>query len=265
MQKEAPYYVIDAFADELFRGNPAGVCLLDEWLPDLIMQRVAAENNLAETAFLVKSIDGYDLRWFTPKAEIDLCGHATLASAFVITRYVDASVRSVRFHTKSGLLTVDCEGDLLEMNFPSRPPEPIPVTAEMSDAIGVPVIEAHLSRDLVLLVASEKQIRELSPDINAIAQLPEGLAVAVTAKGETSDFVSRFFAPKLGVPEDPVTGSSHTTLISFWSERLGRETLVAEQLSPRGGTLYCKQIGDRLQIAGRAVPYLRGTVSFGQR
>lgn len=263
MQKEAPYFVIDAFADELFHGNPAGVCLLDNWPPDQVMQSIAVENNLAETAFLVKVNDGYDLRWFTPKAEIDLCGHATLASAFVITRYIDDAIRTIRFHTKSGLLTVDREGDLLEMNFPSRPPEPIPVTELMSEAIGATVLEAHLSRDLILLVANEQQVRDLTPDMHAISQLPVGLAVAVTAKGEIVDFVSRFFAPKLGVPEDPVTGSSHATLIPFWSERLGREMMIAEQLSPRGGTLYCKHLGDRVQIAGKAVPYLQGKINMG--
>ena len=262
MRKEAPYYVIDAFADELFRGNQAGVCLPEEWPTDLVMQHIATENNLAETAFLVRRSAGdYDLRWFTPKSEIDLCGHATLASAFVITHYIDAAVQLIRFHTKSGLLTVSREGDdLLEMDFPSRPPVPIPVTKQMSEAIGAPVLEAHLSRDLILLVADERQVREMTPNLTAIAQLPDGLAVAVTAPGESADFVSRFFAPKLGVPEDPVTGSSHSTLIPFWSERLGSDTLVAKQLSSRGGTLYCKQQGDRVRIAGKAVPYLQGTI-----
>ena len=262
MTEEAAYYVIDAFADELFSGNPAGVCLLNEWPSDLLMQRVAAENNLAETAFFAKSGDDYDLRWFTPKSEIDLCGHATLASAFVITRYVDPTARSVRFHTKSGLLTVCREGELLEMDFPSRPPKQIPVTDLMTKAIGVPVLEAHLSRDLVLLVENERLVRDLSPDINALAGLPVGLAVVVTAKGETADFVSRFFAPELGVPEDPVTGSSHSTLIPFWSERLDRKTMVARQLSARGGTLYCRHLGDRVRIAGKAIPYLRGTIGL---
>jgi len=264
MPNPTPYYVVDAFADELFRGNPAGVCLLNAWPDESVMQHIAAENNLAETAFLVKTDAGYDLRWFTPKAEIDLCGHATLASAFVITSYIEPSLRTVHFQTQSGPLTVTREGDLLEMDFPTRMPKPIEITSIMREVIDVPVLEAHLSRDLVLVVGTEREVQELHPDIEAMLRLPHGLDVAVTARGDTADFVSRFFAPDIGIPEDSVTGSSHSSLIPFWSARLGRETMVAKQLSERGGTLYCRHMGDRVRIAGKAILYMRGEIYLGK-
>lgn len=255
------YYVVDAFTDKLFGGNPAGVCLLDEWPDKEEMQSIAAENNLAETAFVVKREGYYDLRWFTPEVEIDLCGHATLASGFIIANFVDPKALTMRFETQSGTLTVTKHGDIFEMDFPTRLPKKIEVTQLMSQAISTPILEAHLSRDLLLLVDSEKDVKDLTPDLNLLKQIPDCFAVIVTAKGETADFVSRFFAPNAGITEDPVTGSSHSTLIPFWAERLRKSKLTAKQLSKRGGVLYCENCGDRVKIAGKAVLYLQGEIS----
>jgi PhzF family phenazine biosynthesis protein len=254
------YYIVDAFTNELFKGNQAGVCLLDEWLNDEIMQNIASENNLAETAFVVKRNDYYDLRWFSPETEIDLCGHATLASAFVISNFVDNSREKIDFHTMSGKLSVEKKADLFEMDFPARMPTPIPITQLMEEAIGVSIQEAHLSRDMLLLVDSEQQVKNLRPDLSLISKVSDCFALIVTAKGEQVDFVSRFFAPNAGIPEDPVTGSSHCTLIPFWAQRLKKEEMVAKQLSKRGGTLYCGCRNDRVIIAGKATLYLRGDI-----
>ena len=203
------YYIVDAFTDKLFGGNQAGVCFLDEWLDDELLQNIAAENNLAETAFVMKHENYYDLRWFTPTTEIDLCGHATLASAFVVANFLDHGRTSMDFHTKSGVLSVKKIDDLFEMDFPSRNPIEIEVTPLMEQALGVSVLEAHKSRDLLLLLENEEQVLNLQPDFNKIELIPNCFAVIVTAKGESADFVSRFFAPGAGIPEDPVTGSSH--------------------------------------------------------
>jgi PhzF family phenazine biosynthesis protein len=254
------YFIVDAFADKLFKGNPAGVCLNDEWLEDEIMQSIAAENNLAETAFVVKRNRYYDLRWFTPATEIDLCGHATLASAFVVTSFLDQGISDMDFHTKSGVLSVRKTGDLFEMDFPSRKPTKTEVTQLMEQAIGMPVSEAHISRDMLLLLDSEEQVRILKPDLNLVAALPDCFALIVTAKGDDADFVSRFFAPNAGIPEDPVTGSSHSTLIPFWAERLGKAKMTAKQLSKRGGVIYCENLGERVKISGTAILYLQGEI-----
>lgn len=254
------YYIVDAFTDKLFKGNQAGVCLLDEWLDDETMQNIASENNLAETAFVVKRDDYYDLRWFTPKTEIDLCGHATLASAFIISNFVDDSAEKIDFHTMSGELSVEKKNDLFEMNFPARMPAPIPITQLMEQSIGVSVQEAYLSRDMLLLIDSEQQVKNLNPDLSLVSKLPDCFALIVTARGERADFVSRFFAPNAGIPEDPVTGSSHCTLIPFWAQRLKKEKMAAKQLSKRGGTLYCEYRNDRVIIAGKAALYLQGDI-----
>lgn len=254
------YYVVDAFAETVFEGNQAGVCLLQKWPEEHVMQAIAAENNLAETAFVVREGAGYGLRWFTPAVEIDLCGHATLGTAFVISNYVEPGAEEMRFQTQSGLLTVRKKGELLELDFPARKPAPVQRTALMEQAVGAPVKEAYLARDLVLVLESEKAVRELQPDIALMKQLPDCHAVVVTAKGDRVDFVSRFFAPNMGVPEDSVTGSSHTELIPFWAERLGKRTMVARQLSKRGGTLYCEDCGDRVKIGGKAALYLEGEI-----
>lgn len=254
------YYVVDVFTKERFYGNPAGVCLLDEWLPEERMQSIAFENNLAETAFLVKNDGYYDLRWFTPEVEIDLCGHATLGSAYVLMNYVDTGMKRVDFHTKSGVLTVTRNEDLYTMDFPSRPASPCKKPELLEEALGVPVLETHMARDLLVLLKDEKTVRELKPDFMKFKEIENAFGFIVTAKGENCDFVSRFFAPGAGVPEDPVTGSSHTTLIPFWSKRLGKSELLARQLSQRGGTLQCKDMGERVEISGTAVTHLIGEI-----
>lgn len=256
------YFIVDAFTEELFQGNQAGVCLLDKWLDDSIMQNIAMENNLAETAFIVKKEDGYDLRWFSPEVEIDLCGHATLASAYVLANYIDQTCDKFYFNTASGVLTVIKKGDLYEMDFPSRKPKQVEVSSLMEEAIGTKVLEAHLSRDLLLLVETEEVVRNLKPDFELIKTIPDCFAVVVTAKGKEVDFVSRFFAPNAGIPEDPVTGSSHSTLIPFWAARLGKNDLAACQLSKRGGKLFCKNYDDRVKISGYAAIYLEGNIKI---
>ncbi len=254
------YFIVDAFTEELFKGNQAGVCLLNEWIEDEIMQKIASENNLAETAFVVKRDNYYDLRWFTPEVEIDLCGHATLASAFVISNFCDKNIVNMDFHTMSGVLSVKKIDDLYEMDFPARKPNPISIIPLMEQAIGIPIKEAYLSRDMLLVVDTEKQVQNLKPDLSLISKLHDCFALIVTAKGEEVDFVSRFFAPNAGIPEDPVTGSSHSTLIPFWAERLGKNEMVAKQLSNRGGMIYCQDCGDRVKIAGKASLYLQGEI-----
>lgn len=254
------YFIIDAFTDTLFKGNQAGVCILNEWLNEDIMQNIASENNLAETAFVVKRDNEYDLRWFTPEVEIDLCGHATLASAFVVSNFVDRNSSIIKFNTQSGVLSVKKTENLYEMDFPSRKPKQIQITSLMERAIGVPVLEAHLCRDLLILIDSETQIINLKPNLELIKQIPDCFALIVTAKGDKVDFVSRFFAPNAGIPEDPVTGSSHSTLIPFWSERLSKDKMVAKQLSKRGGTLFCENCAERVKIAGKATLYLQGEI-----
>lgn len=253
------YYVADAFTGELFSGNPAGVCLVDSWPDDALMQKIAMENNLAETAFVVREGEDYGLRWFTPATEVDLCGHATLASAFILSLFRDKAEKVFRFRTKSGLLTVTREGDLYAMDFPARPPVPVSVTQLMRDAMGCVVMEAHLSRDIVLVLESEETVRKVAPDMALVRQIPDVFGVIVTAKGRgETDFVSRFFAPGAGIDEDPVTGSSHATLIPFWAERLGKKAMTAVQLSKRGGVLICRDAGDRAVISGKARLYLEG-------
>ncbi len=257
------YYVVDAFADAVFAGNPAGVCVLDDALPAQTMQNIAAENNLSETAFVHKRVQAgeYDLKWFTPKSEIDLCGHATLGTAYILSRFIDPEVPAMRFHTQSGILTVTRRGDLLEMDFPSRMPVPIPLTAAMEEALGMPALEAHLSRDILFLLPDAQAVRTVTPDFAKLAAL-EGLGVIVTAPGDQPcvDFVSRFFCPDLGVMEDPVTGSAHCNLIPFWAARLNKTEFLARQLSERGGMLYCALQGGRVKISGRTALYLQGEI-----
>lgn len=255
------YFIVDAFADSLFSGNPAGVCLLENELSETVMQSIATENNLSETAFVQKRDGYYTLRWFTPKVEVDLCGHATLASAFVVASFVDPITDEFRFETKrSGTLTVKKAGSLFEMDFPSGKPQKTEVLPQMEAAIGTVVLESYTSMgDLMLLIEDEDRVRTLTPDFKALEPLaPRG--VIVTAKGNSVDFVSRFFGPNVGVPEDPVTGSAHTALIPFWAEKLGTKQMTASQLSKRGGTLYCLDSEDRVKIAGNAVLYLKGEI-----
>lgn len=254
------YYIVDAFTDSLFSGNPAGVCLLDAPIEDDIMQSIAAENNLAETAFLLKQSNSYSLRWFTPEQEFDLCGHATLASAYVLYNSIEKDATTLRFETLSGELNVVRKGSLLEMDFPSRPPKPIKITDIMKCAVGTEVLGAYLSRDMILELPSEKHVLEAKPDLNLVAQIPDCDNMVITARGEHADFVLRFFTPGISIPEDPVTGSAHASLIPLWAKKLGKQEMQAYQLSQRGGVLYCKYCGDRVLISGNAVLYLKGEI-----
>ena len=258
------YYVVDAFAEDVFQGNPAGVCLVDRSLDAAAMQNIAAENNLAETAFITQkgNENEFDLRWFTPEVEMDLCGHATLASAFIISKYVMKNIDVMKFNTLSGVLEVTKKGDLFVMDFPARKPREMQITSLMEQSLGCPVIEAYQSRDCLLLVENENAVQTLTPNLELLRQMPNSLAVIVTAKGDTVDFVSRFFAPNAGISEDPVTGSSHSTLIPFWSERLQKKQMIAKQLSKRGGILYCEDCGDRVKISGKVVLYLSGEINY---
>ncbi|HKQ59082.1 MAG TPA: PhzF family phenazine biosynthesis protein [Candidatus Eisenbacteria bacterium] len=262
---KVPLYQIDAFTDTVFKGNPAAVCPLDRWLPDASMQSIAAENNLAETAFFVPrpAANGaprdYDLRWFTPEAEIDLCGHATLASAYLVFTVLEPGRDSVTFHSQSGPLTVARAGGRLAMDFPSRPPVPIAAPAGLIEALGATPREVGKARDILAVFESEDQVRALKPAFDGIRALGV-FGVIVTAPGRDVDFVSRFFAPLMGVPEDPVTGSSHCTLVPYWAKRLGKRALHARQISPRGGDLWCEDRGDRVLLAGHAVQYLEGAI-----
>ncbi|MDR4926566.1 PhzF family phenazine biosynthesis protein [Peribacillus simplex] len=249
------YYVVDAFAEKVFEGNPAGVCIMEEWLPDHIMQSIAVENNLSETAFAVKEGDSYRLRWFTPGGEIDLCGHATLATAYVIANYYENNVEEIKFQTMSGELVVVKKDELYEMDFPSRMPEALSLTDQMVEALGVKPVETYLGRDLMFVLEKEEDVLNASPDFSKLVKLPDGLGVLITAKSETYNFVSRCFFPKLNVNEDPVCGSAHCSFIPFWAKRLEMDEMVARQLSKRGGTLYCKLVGDRVKISGSAVLY----------
>ncbi len=260
---QIPLYQIDAFADGPFTGNPAAVCPLQSWLPDDVMQSIAAENNLSETAFFVPEGEGYRLRWFTPTTEVDLCGHATLASAFVVFGWLRPGRSSVTFETQqAGELTVARDGDLLALDFPARPAAPCAMSEPLAAALGRRPSALFAARDYLAVYDSADDIAGLSPDFAALAAI-DRFAVIVTAPGTgDTDFVSRFFAPARGVDEDPVTGSSHCTLIPYWADRLGRDRLAARQLSRRGGALSCALEGDRVTIAGRAVLYLDGTITI---
>lgn len=249
------YYVVDAFAEKLFEGNPAGVCIMKAWLPDETMQQIAAENNLSETAFAVKEGDHYRLRWFTPADEIELCGHATLATAYVLANFYETNVASFKFQTMSGELVVLKKGEYYELDFPSRLPEPWTLTSQMVEALGIQPVETYLGRDLMFVLEKEEDVLNAAPDFSKLKQLPDGLGVSITARSETYDFASRSFFPKLNVNEDPVCGSAHCNFIPYWAARLGKDELVARQLSKRGGTLYCKNDGDRVKISGSAVLY----------
>ncbi|KWX84757.1 phenazine biosynthesis protein [Paenibacillus riograndensis] len=249
------YYVVDAFAEKVFEGNPAGVCIMEQWISDELMQQIASENNLSETAFAVKEEDHYRLRWFTPAEEIELCGHATLATAFVIANYYDSEADQFTFHSLGGELNVIKRDELYEMDFPSRMPDMFTLTPDMVEALGVTPLETYLSRDLMFVLETEDQVRNLKPDFSKLKNLPDGLGATVTAKGTKYDFVSRSFFPKLNVNEDPVCGSAHCNLIPYWAERLGKQNMVARQRSSRGGTLYCQLQKDRVKISGTAVLY----------
>ena len=255
-------YQIDAFASRVFAGNPAAVCPLEKWLEDDLMQAIAMENNLSETAFFVSLDKGYHIRWFTPASEVDLCGHATLASAYVLFTYLDPSMAKVSFHSRSGLLTVSKQGDLLSMDFPSQPPVPCKAPGRTDRSPGQEALGGVAVTGLLCCSSpARRTIRALDPDMSLLKKI-DLRGVTVTAKGKDVDFVSRFFAPKYGVNEDPVTGSAHCALVPYWANKLGKKDLLAHQVSKRGGELFCRDQGDRVIISGRAVAYMEGVISI---
>lgn len=254
-------YQIDAFAETIFSGNPAAICPLEKWLPDEILQKIAMENNLAETAYYVKKGDSYEIRWFTPTVEVDLCGHATLATAHVLYNYEQHNGNELTFHSpRSGKLMVRKQGELLTLNFPADTVEKMNLSDELKNAFNYAPIDAFKGRtDYMLVFRNEEQVRNLKPDLLELAKW-KARGVIVTAKGDTSDFVSRFFAPQSGIDEDPVTGSAHTTLTPYWAGQLGKKELTAVQLSARKGNLRCNYLGDRVEISGKAMTYLIGEI-----
>ncbi|WP_114783191.1 PhzF family phenazine biosynthesis protein [Botryobacter ruber] len=258
---EQKIYQVDAFADEVFSGNPAAVCPLQQWLPDKTMLQIASENNLSETAFYVKQGDRYELRWFTPTVEVDLCGHATLAAAYVLFNHENHPGDNIEFHSpRSGKLVVTRQGDLLTLNFPTDTIEPLALSDDIKTGFNLQPLAAFKGKtDIMVAFEKEEDIRNLVPNLGAIARL-QARGVIATAKGDNSDFVSRFFAPQVGVNEDPVTGSAHTTLIPFWAEKLGKNDLKAVQLSARKGYLQCRYLGERVEIGGYGRLYMRGEI-----
>lgn len=257
-----PLYQVDAFTSKLFAGNPAAVCLLEKWLDDRILQDIATENNLSETAFLLRNPSGFDLRWFTPVTEVALCGHATLASAHVLFAERQWPEPTIRFQTRrSGELLVHRHDELLAMDFPALPAQPLTPPNILPRAIPSEAVAVlGSSEDLLVELADERCVRELRPDLTALTEI-DCRGVIITARGENCDFVSRFFAPRYGIPEDPVTGSAHCVLVPYWAKKLGKKALTARQVSTRGGELWCEERGKRVTIAGRAIVYLEGTIS----
>lgn len=257
-----PVYQVDAFTDRVFAGNPAAVCPLNEWLDASVMQAIATENNLSETAFFVHEGDDHAIRWFTPTAEIDLAGHPTLATAHVIFTALDPARDAVTFTTRLGdTLTVKRETGRLTMDFPARAPEPKETLGDVAAALGATPQEVLSARDGFAVFASQAEVAALAPDMDAVAAL-DCMGLIATAPGDDCDFVSRFFAPQMGVPEDPVTGSAHCTLIPYWADRLGKTELLARQISKRGGTIHCGHDGARVRIGGQAVTYMAGTINL---
>jgi PhzF family phenazine biosynthesis protein len=253
-----PYYEVLAFTDRLFSGNPAGVCLLDEkWLPDQLMQQIAAENNLAETAFLIERENYFDLRWMTPTIEMDLCGHATLASGHVLFHHLGHKGDFIRFQSKSGELNVGREGERLVLDFPAQSLEPCATPANLTEGLRAQPTAVLKGRDYFAVFETEDEVAAIAPDFKIISEL-DAQGVIVTAPGNKVDFVSRYFAPRAGIPEDPVTGSTHCVLIPYWAKRLDKSELRARQLSPRGGELFCEDRGERVRIGGQALTYSEG-------
>lgn len=252
-------FQVDAFTDRLFAGNPAGVCPLEAWLPDATMQAIAAENNLSETAFFVRAGSDYELRWFTPTCEVDLCGHATLASGFIVMDRLLTGAGSVRFLSKSGPLVVTREGGRYALDLPARPPLPCSSRAAVADALGGQPDEVHAATSYLAVFAHEGDVAALAPDMERVAGLDKDGVIA-TAPGRDVDFVSRYFAPAAGIPEDPVTGAAHCTLAPYWARRLGKRKLSARQISRRGGEVWCEDRGERVTVAGHAALYLEGRI-----
>ena len=254
-------YVVDAFTDTVFKGNLAAICVLERWLPDHVMQSITKENNLSETVFTVRNGDLYDLRWFTPGGEIDLCGHATLACAYVLLNYYEREKESIVFSTMSGDLTVIRCGELYEMNFPAYSLKSVPVTQEMIEAIGAVPNEAYMGRDLLCVFKDADTVKRLSPNLEKLKGL-DGLLLQVTAQGEDAEYdcISRSFAPKLNVAEDPVCGSGHCHIVPYWAQKLSKGELTAYQASPRSGILYCRMDGERVILAGKAALYSKAEI-----
>lgn len=257
---EIRIYQVDAFASQVFEGNPAAVCPLDKWLPDELLQKIAEENNLSETAFFVAEENTYSLRWFTPKDEVNLCGHATLAAAHVIFEHLEHNGNSVQFNTRSGILTVEQSADGYSMDFPASLPKAIKAPDLLLDALGVTSENILLAFDYLVVLANEAEVSAVAPDFNKLAQLKHR-GVIITAPGNDVDFVSRCFFPKLRVNEDPVTGSAHCELAPYWAEKLGKNILTAKQLSKRIGQVNCAVIGNRVILKGNAIDYLQGKIT----
>ncbi len=253
-------YVIDAFSDQLFHGNPAAVVPLEVWPDEAVMQSIAAENNLSETAFFIPFEDGFQLRWFTPLQEVNLCGHATLAAAHVLFHELGYSGESIRFHTRSGELTVVDHGKRLDMDFPVQVPQPCEVPYELVEGLGFTPKEVLVGEDYIAVLENEAQLKEITPDARALSKLNRRGVIA-TALGESGEILCRFFAPKFGIPEDPVTGSAYTQLVPYWSEQSGKCAFHCRQLSPRGGELWCQLEVDRVIISGNAVTYSRSELT----
>ena len=257
-----PIYQVDAFTSQIFHGNPAAVCPLDEWLPDDIMQKIAMENNLSETAFFIESNNKIDIRWFTPKAELDLAGHPTLATAHVILKELNKKIDNLVFETKLGdTLKVTIENDLYLMDFPSRPPKTVNYNNVIYETLGKRPIETLAFRDLIVVYANQRDIASINPDLEKIKKI-DYPSIVITAKGDVVDFVSRNFAPKLGIPEDPVTGSSHCELIPYWSNKLNKKEMIALQISERGGKIHCTDKNERVLIGGEAITFFRGEIEL---
>lgn len=247
-------YVVDAFTDKVFSGNPAAVCVTNSEISEELMMNITRENNLSETAFAVKNGDFYKLRWFTPGGEIDLCGHATLGTAYVIMNYYEKDLKEVSFETMSGILTVKRKGELYEMDFPTYDLKPVKVTEDIIEALGVVPKEAYIGRDMLCVFDNEETVRKLAPDLEKLKNI-EGLLMHVTARGGEFDCVSRSFAPKLNVAEDPVCGSGHCHIVPYWAEKLNKNTITAYQASERGGILYCRKENGRIKISGKVSLY----------
>lgn len=252
-------YQVDAFAKKTFEGNPAAICPLKEWLPENILQSIAAENNLSETAFFIPTSNGYHIRWFTPTTEVDLCGHATLAAAFILFNELNYKEEKISFDSKSGVLTVSNNESLLIMDFPAQPPVVCETPKEIEQIFGVKPIECLKAEDYIVVLNNESEVLAAKPDLNQLKKL-DLRGVIITSKSDKYDFVSRLFAPKYGIDEDPVTGSAHTQLVPYWAKQLNKGKFHAKQVSSRGGELFCENLGDRVSIAGYAVKYLQGEI-----
>ena len=256
-----PLYKIDAFASKLFEGNPAAVCPLDEWLPEETMQSIAAENNLSETAFFVPRNQGFHIRWFTPVSEVDLCGHATLATAYVLFEILDYEKDRIEFESRSGLLAVSRDDGWIIMDFPAQPPIPCDTPDEIIAAFNKAPVECLKSEDYIVVFEHETDVELANPDMALLKKL-DLRGIAITAKSSQYDFVARFFAPRFGIPEDPVTGSAYTQLAPYWASRIGSKKFSAKQLSSRGGELLCEVVDDRVFIFGKAIKYLEGKIGI---